>query len=207
MPDVVPGPDGRPTCEGVLRDGSRCRTRPAHGSLLCSFHERQEAELAEQAAPVVDAVAGEAGDVAGPPVGASTNVRLRLAADIAERYPAVWDSLSPALAAVKARSVSCSKCGARSMVEVEDWTARTNAVKLLLEQGYGKPAAPVGGSADSKVVERVARNRKRVEEMSDDELAELVAVGELRGEDPTFADLASQLGGDAGGAYDGAVGA
>jgi hypothetical protein len=149
-----------PRCTGTLKDGSHCRTFAAADG-LCTFHLRQRDESASQHPPAEDQVATDAPDELEPvddPIAHSDeneasesfveaesprqrvgDVRAQLAADSLVEYETIRAALLDALKAQRDSYVSCPNCNKRHVVTLPDWNSRVNAVKTLLEQGFGRP--------------------------------------------------------------------
>lgn len=99
----------------------------------------------------------------------TSDVRARLRSALEEGYEERVESfMDEALGANREVTVTCRNCAHRTPALVPDWSARTSALRLLFEQGYGRPkteAAEEGGT--TIILERIWPN-------SDDEIAELV---------------------------------
>jgi hypothetical protein len=98
-----------------------------------------------------------------------SNVRRRLAEDVERLYDGrISGFLEEALAAERSVWGTCSHCHRKTEVSVPDWNARTRALQLALEQGYGKvPAGP--NSEELAAIE----NLDELNALSDVELAVL----------------------------------
>lgn len=85
------------------------------------------------------------------------DVRSRIAADLARDYDGTIGSFfQEALGAERETWATCSKCNHRTRVDVPDWSARTRALQLMIEQGYGRPKAESAeGSSTTLIVQRV----------------------------------------------------
>lgn len=116
-------------CAGQLRDGTTCLSAPVRGSDFCAHHaaqaERQEKVL--------------------------RTVRDRLADDAAEDYEKIRQALYDAIAAETTRWGDCPGCGKRVGVHFPDFQARTKAIALWLDQGFGRPATTVAFGESASV--------------------------------------------------------
>lgn len=152
----------QPTCSGLLKDGSSCRTW-AGPSGLCKFHEQAESEPALEP-PVVDALelpaeAEEALSVS------PAEIRDRLARDLGDGYSNLVRALKEAMGhAEKTSQLTCRKCGARGVYTGPDHKTRADAAAKWVDLGLGKvKEQPVKVPGD-KIL-------KQIHELSDEELA------------------------------------
>jgi hypothetical protein len=67
------------------------------------------------------------------------SVRVRLREDAEANYELVRNVLEDAVGAETVRWGDCPRCGKRVPVSFPDIRARTEAVRLWLDQGYGRP--------------------------------------------------------------------
>jgi hypothetical protein len=54
-------------------------------------------------------------------------------------YSQLAEFFRNALAADRKVWVTCSHCDRRTEAEIPDWTARSKAVEMMLNQGFGRP--------------------------------------------------------------------
>lgn len=167
---AVAGPDGlcaRHSAEARSGLPSEDRKRNA-GESSCSSAEEAEPELLF-----------EAEDADGSGVGDSEAVtvagfRGQLAADLVDRYAEVMSGLLEAAGSSREAFSTCPACGKRHPVVVADWTARTNALRLLIEQGFGRPKEAVK-PFELELGERLlAAGQKPIGALSDADLELLV---------------------------------
>ena len=158
-----------PRCSETLRDGTPCGTHvadPLGGDPtdreLCVYHAAKRREPLQEQADEGEALPldhGEAPttlrevpDVDSELVRAAYRGTPRDAIrEFALANPHLVDAfLKGVLAAESDVWVSCKHCGKRSEVAVPNWHARTRAVEMLLEQGFGK-AEPAPLEADEQL--------------------------------------------------------
>ena len=74
-------------------------------------------------------------------------VRERIAKDAETMYGELAEFFRNALAADRKVWVTCSHCDRRTEAEIPNWTARSKAVEMMLNQGFGRPPSgdPDGG--------------------------------------------------------------
>jgi hypothetical protein len=96
------------------------------------------------------------------------NVRDRLRLDAEKHYELIFDSLRSALEAGTSRWGTCSRCQKKVEVEFPDIRARTQALQVLIDQGYGKPVE----RQERKVVSATVAD---LESLSNEELEAIVA--------------------------------
>ena len=70
-------------------------------------------------------------------------VRERIAQDAESLYGELAEFFKNALEADRKVWVTCSHWDRRTEAEIPDWTARSKAVEMMLNQGFGRP--PSGG--------------------------------------------------------------
>jgi hypothetical protein len=81
-------------------------------------------------------VKGRIGD---KPVEKHPAVRERIAKDAESMYADLAAFFKHALEADRKVWVTCSHCDRRTEAEIPDWTARSKAVEMMLNQGFGRP--------------------------------------------------------------------
>jgi hypothetical protein len=113
-------------CAGITKSGAACESFARPGSEHCYFHSGE----------VDPAAVGRAGGVASAE---RRSVRERFREDAERRYSQLFESLSEAINAEVTRWGDCPNCKHRVPVTFPDIRARTQAIQLLLDQGYGKP--------------------------------------------------------------------
>jgi hypothetical protein len=85
-------------------------------------------------------------------------VRTRIAEDLESAYDErIGAFLNEALDAKRAVWGTCLHCNRKTEVEVPDWSARTRALQLMLEQGFGSPRQHRESEAVTIIVERPPR--------------------------------------------------
>jgi hypothetical protein len=74
-------------------------------------------------------------------------VRERIAQDAESLYGELAEFFKNALEADRKVWVTCSHWDRRTEAEIPDWTARSKAVEMMLNQGFGRPPSsdPDGG--------------------------------------------------------------
>jgi hypothetical protein len=74
-------------------------------------------------------------------------VRERIAKDAESMYADLAAFFRNALEADRKVWVTCYHCDRRTEAEIPDWTARSKAVEMMLNQGFGRPPSgdPDGG--------------------------------------------------------------
>jgi hypothetical protein len=77
------------------------------------------------------------------------DIRAALRADANEQYARIAAFFDDALDATREVRGKCATCGSAVAVKAPDWTARTNALKLMIEAGFGRPPA------DEQRIERI----------------------------------------------------
>lgn len=140
-------------CVAARDNGQRCRAHAIEDSDVCAFHAERGADVHPEVEPPEAALdeeepqepqePQESQELQGPQASRSqhvTDVRAALRGEASASYERLAAFFDDAIAAEREVYGSCTKCGKRVPVAVPDWNARTNAVRLLLEQGYGKPA-------------------------------------------------------------------
>lgn len=139
---------GGRSCKAKLKNGDPCRSIASVGE-YCAGHYRKLAEakaLEAPEAPVAEPVEAEPETVDEPAApqrkrrGRVANVREALREDASEAYDRIVDLLEQAMDAERDQYATCPNCSKRHPVKVADWGARTKAVELLLNQGYGRPS-------------------------------------------------------------------
>ena len=66
--------------------------------------------------------------------------------------------------------VTCSHCDRRTETEIPDWNARSKAVEMMLNQGFGRPpAGDADGSSAGFILKRVIVMPDRAEVVTHDE--------------------------------------
>ena len=120
---------------------------------LTTTQEPQPAEPTEQTKPDEngenggnEAAAADSLVLARAPV---TNLRQRLREDAELNYDTVFGKLMEAVNADRRIEYKCQACRVPNMVVVPDVKARTQAIQVLIEQGYGKPAQTVTVQEDT----------------------------------------------------------
>jgi hypothetical protein len=68
-------------------------------------------------------------------------VRERIAKDAESMYADLAAFFKNALEADRKVWVTCSHCDRRTETEIPDWNARSKAVEMMLNQGFGRPPA------------------------------------------------------------------
>jgi hypothetical protein len=117
-------------CTATKKNGQPCGSLARPGGEFCHFHS-------EGADPVA---IGRKGGLAS---GAMRSVRERFREDAEHHYELLFESLKGAIEAETVRWGDCPNCKHRVPVAFPDIRARTQAVQVLLDQGYGRPAQPV----------------------------------------------------------------
>jgi hypothetical protein len=136
-----------PRCTAKLKDRSSCRTAAKKGDELCACHLRLESEQAEAPEQIAEAAPELADEGSGETAPESTSEHEeQLVSRTCERNSPAAHSMSTrrgalldSLNAERDAYVICPHCRKRHRVVVRDFNARVNAVKTLLEQGFGKP--------------------------------------------------------------------
>jgi hypothetical protein len=195
-----------PLCEALLRNGDSCRSvvvsAESENELerrFCAHHAKQAAEAAdakhaahnEKDPPVEDVVESTVEDVVEDapleihdPVDEGTaevvtsrGTPRETIREFALANPHLVDEfLRGVLAAEQSVWVSCKHCKRRSEVAVPNWSARTKAVELLLEQGFGRPE-PAPLVEDEKI--RAAFG-EMCEELSEEKLLEVADLADFQ---------------------------
>jgi hypothetical protein len=146
-----------PTCEALLKNGEPCRSvvvdaesEDEHLRRYCGPHGDRARQTAEQAddedispqeddEPPTLSNQGEADSEPEPvPAGYRGTPRDTIREFALANPHLVDEFLRGVLAATQEVWVSCKHCKRRSEIAVPNWSARTKAVELLLEQGFGK---------------------------------------------------------------------
>jgi hypothetical protein len=184
-----------PRCTGTLKDGSACNTF-ATADGLCAWHLRQRKQAAMDAPdelgdfldPLDPAAENDAseGSIEPPtPRQRVGDVRAQLAADSLEEYETIRAALLDALKAERDSYVACPNCKKRHVVTLPDWNSRVNAVKTLLEQGFGRPQEHRTPFLKDRAAIREAFKEytkhipeKPMEDYSDEELMALIVAGD-----------------------------
>jgi hypothetical protein len=113
-------------CAGITTSGAACKSLALAGSDHCRLH-----------GPDADPAAlGRRGGLASAE---RRSVRERFREDAERSYSQLFESLSGAINAEVTRWGDCPHCRHRVPVTFPDIRARTQAIQLLLDQGYGKP--------------------------------------------------------------------
>ncbi len=133
-------------CGWVKQDGEPCRSYAVVGP-LCRMHAKV---AAKQHTP--------------EPHSGGESVRDRLRHDAEGWYDSRLRSFfEEAMRATKTVYCACRKCGVKTPVEIEDYNARTNVVKLMLEQGYGRNDNAGSAGVDAEMVAETKRHHERLE--------------------------------------------
>lgn len=183
-----PRAHARVRCEGTTQAGERCRGKALPGSEFCFYHD-PESDLAESS---------RAG---GLTTQARRSVRERFREDAERVYETLFTKLLEAVESEITRWGDCPNCKHRVPVTFPDVRARTQAIQVLLDQGYGKPTERVEVSESASLLEQLqalppeereqlrvrafaryvaclisdARGSERVREAAETELVERVA--------------------------------
>lgn len=133
MKDNIPPSDtlgvdtpGNQRCSALTNAGNPCRSRAMSNSEFCLFHAEDRWEIARRG---------------GERSAARRSVRDRFREDAEVHYDKLIDSLLAAVGAEVTRWGDCPECKHRVPVTFPDIRARTQAIQVLLDQGYGRPAA------------------------------------------------------------------
>ena len=178
-----------PRCTATLKNGSPCqsvvfsiRSDDELHRLYCQHHAQQAAAALEP--PVEDEPAVEdtveavpleqdAADV----VTVARGTPRETIREFALANPHLVDEfLKGVLAAEQAVWVSCPHCKKRSPVPAPNWSARTKAVELLLEQGFGRPE-PAPPDDDEKLRAAV---REGIASLSEQHLLEVAGLQDFQ---------------------------
>ena len=116
---------GHRGCAAETNAGKPCRSKAMNDSEFCLFHAEDHREIARRG-----------GEVSA----ARRSVRERFREDAEVHYEKLIDSLLAAVGAEVTRWGDCPECKHRVPVTFPDIRARTQAIQVLLDQGYGKPA-------------------------------------------------------------------
>ena len=99
--------------------------------------------------------------------GRVTPLRQRLREDADTHYDTLIGSLLETVTAAKTTTYACRKCGKENTIQLPDVKARTQAIQLLIEQGYGKPAQTV--TIEQDTLHGLGQLRAWLELMTDNE--------------------------------------
>lgn len=130
--DAPSGGDRR--CAGTKNDGTRCRSRAMADSDTCLFHAENHVEFHRRGGQVS---------------AARRSVRERLREDAERIYDSLFRSLEEAIESEVVKWGDCPECGHKVPVTFSDIRARTQAIQVLLDQGYGRPAESVRVNVDA----------------------------------------------------------
>ena len=113
------------------------------------------------------------------------DVRAQLAADSLEEYETIRGALLDALKAERETYITCQKCNKRTPALMPDWNSRVNAVKTLLEQGFGRVQEHKAPLFKDRAMIREAFaeyhkliGEKPITECSDEELMAIIVAGD-----------------------------
>ena len=119
-------------CQAATKAGKPCRARAVEGSTLC-FLDTPEVDPAEL------------GCKAGLANGVRRSVREPFREDAERNYETLIASLLAAVSAEVTRWGDCPECRHRVPVTFPDIRARTHAIEVLIDQGYGRPETQTAG--------------------------------------------------------------
>jgi hypothetical protein len=98
---------------------------------------------------------GAEGPTGADPTEKRPAVRERIAQDAESMYSQLAEFFKSALAADRKVWVGCAHCGRRTEAEIPDWTARSKAVEMMLNQGFGRPPSSDPDGGGGLIVRRV----------------------------------------------------
>jgi hypothetical protein len=143
--------DEQRRCSGATKAGNPCRSRAVPDSDFCVFHD-EEHEVTEMARN------------GGLKTQARRGVRERFREDAELHYDKLIGSLLDAVEAETVRRGDCPECKHRVPVSFPDIRARTQAIQVLIDQGYGKP------TETTRIETEDEKQQKALRSMSDTDL-------------------------------------
>jgi hypothetical protein len=85
--------------------------------------------------------------------GPSRGIRRRIADDLEAVYEErVSSFFTEALEATKDVWATCTHCNRKTPVQTPDWNARTRALQLMIEQGYGRPKTEAAEDSNVTII-------------------------------------------------------